>query len=78
MKTSPELKKATNVTVTECLIEEARRLKINLSQAAEAGIARAVAEERARLWQQENHGTLDQWNDWAEKHGLPLERYRMF
>jgi antitoxin CcdA len=78
MKTRAELRKATNVTVADGLIQEARRLKINLSQAAEAGIARAVAAERARLWQLENHGILEKWNDWAGKHGLPLEKYRMF
>lgn len=42
-------KKATNVSLTERLLAEAKALKINISQAAEAGVAQAVAEKRESL-----------------------------
>ena len=47
-------KKATNVSLAEPLLAEAKELRINVSQAAEAGLAKAVAEKRAEQWVQEN------------------------
>lgn len=71
-------KKATNVSLTEHLLVEAKALKINISQAAEAGVAQAVAEKRAELWLKENAKAFDCWNGYVEKNGLPLEQYRSF
>jgi antitoxin CcdA len=71
-------KRATNVSLTEDLLAEAKVLRINVSQAAEAGLARAVAEKRAELWIRENAKAFDCWNDYVEKNGLPLEKYRSF
>jgi len=71
-------KKATNVSLAEALLTEAKELRINISQAAEAGLAKAVAEKRAELWIQENREAFESSNAYVEKHGLPLEKYRMF
>lgn len=71
-------KKATNVSLAETLIAEAKALHINVSQAAEAGLTRAVAEKRAELWLKENREAIQSSNDYVDKHGLPLERFRMF
>ncbi len=71
-------KKATNVSMAEPLLAEAKELHINISQAAEAGVARAVAEKRAQRWIQENWEAIESSNAYVEKHGLPLEKYRMF
>ena len=57
---------------------EAKALRINISQAAEAGVARAVAERRAELWLQENREAIESSNAYVEKHGLPLEKFRTF
>ena len=40
-------KKSTNVSLAEPLLAEAKEMRINVSQAAEAGVAKAVAEKRA-------------------------------
>jgi antitoxin CcdA len=72
------LKKATNVTLPETLLAEAKALGISVSKAAEDGVARAVAEKRAELWAQENHQAIQSSNDHVERHGLPLAKYRMF
>ncbi len=72
------VKKATNVSLADSLLAEARALRINVSQAAEAGLARAVAEKRAELWLTENREALDGWNAYVEEHGLPLAKYRGF
>ena len=61
--TSP--KKSANVLLAENLLTEARRLQINISQAAEAGL-------------QENQEAIESSNEYVEKHGLPLDKYRMF
>lgn len=71
-------KKATNVSLAEPLLAEAKALRINISQAAEAGVAKAVAAKRAELWLQENWAAIESSNAYVEKHGLPLEKYRMF
>lgn len=71
-------KKATNVSLAEPLLAEARELRINVSQAAEAGVARAVAEKRAERWLQENRAAIESSNAYVEKHGLPFEKFRMF
>lgn len=71
-------KKATNVSLAESLLAEAKELRINVSQAAEAGVAKAVAEKRAELWLKENREAIESSNAYVERHGLPLEKYRMF
>jgi len=71
-------KKATNVSLAENLLAEAKELRINVSQAAEAGVAKAVAEKRAELWLKDNWEAIESSNAYVEQHGLPLEKYRMF
>ena len=71
-------KRATTVSLAESLLAEAKQLRINISQAAEAGVARAVAEKRAELWVAENQKAFECWNAYVEKNGLPLGQYRSF
>ncbi|MBK6907313.1 MAG: type II toxin-antitoxin system CcdA family antitoxin [Rhodocyclaceae bacterium] len=71
-------KKATNISLTEALLTEAKALRINVSQAAEAGVAKAIADKRAELWVEENAKAFDCWNTYVEKNGLPLAKYRNF
>lgn len=71
-------RKPTNLTLDPSLLTEARSFGVNLSQAAEAGLRRAVAEAKAQAWQRENAAALASSNAWAETHGLPLEKYRQF
>ena len=71
-------KKATNVSLAEGLLVEAKELRINISQAAEAGVAQAVAAKRAALWIEENRAAIESSNAYVETHGLPLAGYRMF
>jgi antitoxin CcdA len=75
---SGSARKATNVSINEALLTEAKALKINVSKAAEAGLVVALAEKRAELWLQENQGALESSNSYVEQHGLPLAQYRGF
>jgi antitoxin CcdA len=71
-------RKSTNVTLSLVLVEEAKALGVNLSQAAEAGVAEAVARKRAESWLAENRDALESSNAFVEQHGLPLARHRNF
>jgi antitoxin CcdA len=67
-----------NLSIDSQLMAEAKGLNVNVSRAAEAGIAEAVAAEKTRLWKLENRATMDAWNDYVEKHGIPLAEHRHF
>ena len=71
-------KKTTSVSMAEPLLAEAKALGVNVSQAAEEGLVKAVALRRAELWLRENHEAIQSSNEYVEKFGLPLARYRMF
>ena len=71
-------KRPTNVSLSASLVDEARELGINVSQACEEGLAAAAKAERERRWLEENRETIQSQNEWVEKHGLPLAPYRMF
>lgn len=73
-----EARRPANLSIKARLLQEAKALDINISRAAEAGIAQAVADEKARLWKVENRATLEAWNDYVERNGLPLARQRQF
>ncbi len=71
-------RKPTNLTLAVDLVVQARALGINVSQAAEVGIAAAVARRRQERWLAENADALQSSNQFVEQHGLPLTRYRNF
>jgi antitoxin CcdA len=66
------------VSLRTDLTEEARRLGLNVSQACEGGLEAAVKKAREAEWLEANKEALEQWNEWVEKNGLPLARYRQF
>ena len=78
LASEPIVRRSTNLTLTASLVAEARELGVNVSQAAEAGIADAVARRRQERWLADNLDALDSSNAFVERHGLPLARYRNF
>ncbi|WP_036240797.1 type II toxin-antitoxin system CcdA family antitoxin [Mesorhizobium sp. STM 4661] len=67
-----------NLSIDSKLMKEAKGLDVNVSRAAEAGIAEAVSAEKTRLWKLENRATMEAWNEYVEKHGVPLKEHRQF
>ena len=67
-----------NISLPEDLLAEAKALQINISQAAEAGVAQAITRARSELWLAENQEAIESSNAYVEKHGLPLAKHRMF
>lgn len=70
--------KPTNVSLDAALVEEAKKLGVNISLASARGLEMAVKEARAESWLEENRAALEAANAWVEANGLPLEKYRLF
>jgi antitoxin CcdA len=69
-------KKATNISLPGALVDEAKRLGINMSQACEGGLSDRVKKARELKWLDENKGTLLAWNQWVEENGMLYDEYR--
>lgn len=78
MQTQSAPKKPTNLSLDQGLLSEARSFGVNLSQAAEAGLRKAVKDAKATAWKRENAKAIEASNRWVEENGLPLEQYRPF
>ena len=76
--TATPRKRATNVSLREDLVTEARQLGISVSNACEEGLAKAVKAEKERRWVEENAEAIRSYNEWIAKNGVPLGRYRRF
>ena len=72
------LRRATNISLDQSLVEAARELEINLSRACEQGLAREIKATREARWRQDNAEAIESSNRYVEKHGLPLAKYRLF
>ncbi len=73
-----KLRRATNVSLPADLIEEAKRLNINISKACQHGLEERVVQSRTDAWREANREAIDYWNAYVDKHGLPLARFRQF
>ena len=71
-------KKAANLSVDEGLLEQARRLKLNLSQVLEAGLADAIRRQEREAWLKKNRAALEAYNDHVNKHGVFSDGLRSF
>ncbi|WP_245544268.1 type II toxin-antitoxin system CcdA family antitoxin [Oceanicola granulosus] len=72
-------KRATvDVTLSSATLAEAEALGVDVSRAAEAGVAAAARAERQRRWKEENREAMEQMKVWVEENGLPLSELRKF
>lgn len=71
-------RRSTSLTLDRDLLDQARELGVNISRAAEAGVAAAVKAERARRWKIDNAEAVAAYNNWIEENGIPLAQYRKF
>ena len=70
--------RATNISLSKELVDHAKRLSINVSQACESGLYEQVKRALGEEWKRENKEAIESWNEWTDKNGLPLEKYRQF
>ena len=73
---SSALKKPTNVTIRSDLLEQARELKINLSQEFEKHLAELVRRQRGEQWKRENREAIKAYNKFVEENGIWSDEYR--
>lgn len=60
------------ITISEDVIQAARALSLNTSQAAEHGIREAVRTARAQEWLNENASAIDAYNADVSERGVAL------
>ena len=77
-KTSAALKKATNVSIRSDLLEDARKLNINLSQEFENHLVEVVRKRRAEQWLRDNREAIEAYNRHIERDGLWNDDFRTF
>lgn len=68
-------RKRLNITVREDIIEDARAMDLNLSEAAEAGLVAALRKAREEAWLRENADAIRAHNERIERDGLLLKPY---
>ena len=71
-------RRATSLTMDRQLLDDARALGVNVSRAAEAGVATALKQARTEAWKRENAGAISDFNAYIEENGLPLSKFRQF
>ncbi len=71
-------KRPTNISLDIAMLADAKDHGINISQACEAGLAMELKAVRDAKWKAENKATMQQWNDWIAKNGIPLSEHRQF
>jgi antitoxin CcdA len=78
MAATQSRKRATNVSISAHLLDEAKELGVTVSQACEKGLVVELKKAREAKWLAENREAIESSNAWVEKHGLPLAQYRQF
>ena len=71
-------KKPANLSVDSILLEDAKRMKINLSQVLEAGLNAAIRQRRREEWLKSNRAALDAYNEHIEADGVFSDGLRAF
>jgi antitoxin CcdA len=69
-------KRAVNLFVDADLLDEARRLRINMSETLERRLKTIVKAEREKRWLEENQGAIASINSFIDQHGLLAGRLR--
>jgi antitoxin CcdA len=71
-------KKPANLSINSDLLQKARELEINLSAAFEDALAKKVKEKQEEKWLETNKKSIQEYNDYVEKHGVFNRGLRSF
>ena len=77
LSTRQAKKRAVNLFVDEELLDEARRLNIDISETLEQRLRGLVRAELEKRWLQENRGAIASINAFIDRHGLLADRLRL-
>jgi antitoxin CcdA len=76
MSERPAKKRAVNLFVDAELLDEARRLRINMSDTLERRLRSIVRAEQGKRWLEENREAIASINSFIGRHGLLANRLR--
>ena len=71
-------KKAVNVSIDAAIAAEAKAAGIKLSGVLEAALNAELKAGREAAWKAEHREAIEKSNQYFEKHGLPLDKYRVW
>ena len=77
MSTRQSKKRAVNLFVDVELLDEARRMNINISETLDQRLRGLVRAEQEKRWRQENREALASINAFIDQHGLLASRLRL-
>lgn len=60
------------LSISEDVVQAAKTLQLNMSEAAEAGIQEAVRKAKAAAWLEENKSAIESYNRKIEKRGIAI------
>jgi antitoxin CcdA len=69
-------KRAVNLFVDADLLDEAKRLDINISDTLDRRLRAIVKAEQEKRWLEENRAAIASINDFIDKHGLLASKLR--
>ncbi len=69
-------KRAVNLFVDTDLLDEARRLRINISETLEHRLRNIVRVEQEKRWLEENREAIASINSFIDRHGLLASKLR--
>ena len=69
-------KKATNVTIREDLLIEAKALHVNVSATLELALTAELKRRRDANWQEENLEAIEAYNAFVAEHGIFAAGFR--
>lgn len=71
-------KKATNLSIRADLLEDARKLEINLSREFEKHLESVIRQRHAEQWKRDNREAIEAYNRHIERDGLWSDEFRTF
>ena len=78
MRTVSKVKKSVNVSLAPEILEEARKLKINLSAVLTEALIEKFRENKREEWLRNNKKSIEALNQWVEENGSFSDFQRTF
>ena len=78
MRTISKVKKSVNVSLPPEILEEARKLKLNLSAVLTEALLEKIRQNQRETWLRENKESGDAVNQWVDENGSFSDYQRSF
>ena len=78
MRTMSKVKKSVNVSLPPEILEEARKLKLNLSVVLTEALLEKIRQNHRETWLRENKESVDAVNQWVDENGSFSDYQRSF